>query len=248
MRGMKIYKILLGPVLVLQGRQLRRMALRLPEAAGDRAGVVLNEGARSELTLLFVGDSTMAGVGVQDQTPALAFQVASIVSYRLGRSVRWQLLAKSALNTRQALEFVKEHGLLPADMLVTCLGVNDVASQSTPHQFFTAFEALIQGILQRVGAQYAVICGLPPMHLFPVVPEPLRWYLGKCADLLDEHLRRSIAPQRNIAYLSTRWSFDPKEMAPDGYHPGESLYGKWAGLVADQIVDLLSQPRVENQT
>jgi len=246
MRVMKIYKILLGPVLLVQGRQLRRMALRLPEAAGDRAGVVLNEGP--ELKLLFVGDSTMAGVGVHDQTAALAFQAASILSHRLGRSVRWQLLAQTGLNTRRALEFVKEHQLLPADVLVTSLGVNDVTSQRTPYQFVTAFEALIQGIFQRVGAQYAVISGLPPMHLFPVVPEPLRWYLGRCADLLDEHLRRWIAPQRNIAYLSTRWSFDPKEMAADGYHPGKSLYGKWAGLVADKVVDLLSQQRVESQT
>jgi lysophospholipase L1-like esterase len=245
---MNIYRILLGPVLVVQGRHLRRMALRLPEAAGDRAGVVLNEGAGSELKLLFVGDSTMAGVGVQDQTAALAFQVASILSNRLSRSVRWQLLAQSGLNTRLALEFVKEQELLPADVLVTSLGVNDVTSQRTPYQFVTAFEALIQGIFQRVGATYAVICGLPPMHLFPVVPEPLRWYLGRCSDLLDDHLRRWIAPRRNLAYLSTRWSFDPTEMAADGYHPGKNLYGKWAGLVADKIVDLLSQQRVENQT
>jgi lysophospholipase L1-like esterase len=241
MRTMWIYKTLLGPVLLAQGKKMRRTALRLPEAIGQRTGVALSEGSKSELKLLFVGDSTMAGVGVQHQTAALAFQVASILAKQLGQEVRWQLVAKSGMNTSQAFELAKGQELSPADVLITALGVNDVTSQKTSRQFVADYEALIRGLLLRVGAQFAVISGLPPLHLAPAAPQPLRWYLGRYAHLLDEHLRRWIAPQRNIAYVSLQWATDPKEMAADGYHPGENLYRRWAGLVAESVANLISE-------
>lgn len=235
---------MLGPVLLAQGKRMRRTALRLPEAAGHRTGVVLCAGSKSELKLLFVGDSTMAGVGVRHQTAALAFQVASLLAKQLGQEVRWQLVAQSGVNTSQALEFAKGQELSPADVLITALGVNDVTSQKTSCQFVADYEALIYGLLPRVGARFAVISGLPPLHLAPAAPQPLRWYLGRCAHLLDEHLRRWISPQRNIAYVSLQWATDPKEMAADGYHPGEKLYKKWAGLVAETVANLLSESTV----
>jgi lysophospholipase L1-like esterase len=235
MRTTWFYKLMLSPVLLFQGRRMRRTALRLPEAAGQCTGVVMNEGSQSELKLLFVGDSTMAGVGVQHQTAALAFQVASILASNLDRSVRWQLAAKSGINTSQAFELIKGQPLMPADVIVTALGVNDVTSQITPVQFVTAYEVLICGLKQRVGAQFAVISGLPPLHIAPAAPQPLRWYLGRCAHLLDERLCRWIASQRNIAYISLQWASDPNEMAADGFHPGENLYRKWAGLIAEEI-------------
>jgi lysophospholipase L1-like esterase len=242
---MWLYKMMLAPVLLTQGKRMRRTALRLPEAAGQRVGVVLLEGSKSELKLLFVGDSTMAGVGVRHQTAALAFQVASILAQQLGLQVRWQLVAKSGVNTSQALEFAKGQELLPADVLVTALGVNDVTSQKTSSQFVADYEALINGLLPRVGAQFAIINGLPPLHLAPAAPQPLRWYLGRCAHLLDENLYRWIAPQRNIAYVSLQWATNPKQMAEDGYHPGENLYKEWASLVAESIATLLSEQGVE---
>jgi lysophospholipase L1-like esterase len=244
MRIMWIYKIMLGPMLLAQGKKMRRTALRLPEAEGPRTGFILSESSRSELKLLFVGDSTMAGVGVQHQTAALAFQVSSILAKRLDCSVRWQLVAKSGLSTSQAFEFVKGQELLPADVLITALGVNDVTSQRTPRQFVADYEALIHVLLPRVRAQFAVVSGLPPLHVTPVAPQPLRWYLGRCAHRLDEQLYKWIGGQRNIAYVSLQWATNPKEMATDGYHPGEGLYRKWAGFVAESVASLLSADSV----
>jgi lysophospholipase L1-like esterase len=236
---MSIYKVVLGPVLLAQGRRVRRTALRLPEAAGQRTGLIVIESVQSELKLLFVGDSTMAGVGVRHQSAALASQVASILANRLVRSVRWQLVAKSGVNTRQALEFVKDRELLPADVLVTALGTNDVTSQRKSYQFIADYEALVDALSNRVGARFAVISGLPPLHLTPATPQPLRWYLGRYAHLLDQGLRRWIAPRRNVAYVSLQWASNPKDMAEDGYHPGENQYRVWANLVAESIANLL---------
>jgi len=239
MRLLLIYKILLGPVLLVQGRGVRRTALRLAEAAGERMGLVEIAGDQPELRLLFVGDSTMAGVGVRHQSAALAFQVASSLATRLRRTVRWQLVARSGVNTSQALEFVKGQELLPADVLVTALGTNDVTSQRKLHQFIADYEALVCALSKRAGAKFAVISGLPPLHLTPAMPQPLRWYLGRYAHLLDEGLQRWIATQRNVAYVSLQWASNPKDMAEDGFHPGEDQYRVWAELVAESIARLL---------
>jgi lysophospholipase L1-like esterase len=57
--------------------------------------------------------------------------------------------------------------------------------------------------------------------------------------VLDEGLRRWIAPQENMTYVSLQWASNPKEMAADGYHPGETQYRMWADLVAESIANLL---------
>jgi lysophospholipase L1-like esterase len=240
MRLVSIYRIALAPLLLAQGRSMRRTAMRLPEAVGQRTGLVLIQGDQSELTLLFVGDSTMAGVGVQHQASALAFQVASILANRMSRSVRWQLVAKSGVNTSHALGLVHTESLLPADVVITALGTNDVTSQRKPEQFIRDYEVLISHLLHRVGAKFAVISGLPPLHLTPAAPQPLRWYLGRYACLLDDCLRRWIARQRNMTYISLQWASNANEMAADGYHPGERQYKVWAELVAESIAGLLT--------
>ncbi len=236
-----IYKVLLGPVLLAQGRRLRRTALRLAEAAGERSGLVAVESPEPELRLLFVGDSTMAGVGVRHQSAALGSQVACLLGERLGRSIRWQMVAKSGLNTRQALEFVRDRELSPAHVLITALGTNDVTSQRKLSEFLADSAALVDGIMGKVGARFAVMSGLPPLHLTPATPQPLRWYLGRYAHVLDHGLQRWTASQFNVSYVSLQWASDPGDMAEDGFHPGERLYTAWAHLLADNIADHLSR-------
>jgi lysophospholipase L1-like esterase len=240
MKLVSFYKIMLAPILLAQGRRMRRTALRLPEAAGERSGLVVLGDDPTVLKLLFVGDSTMAGVGVLHQTSALPFQVATILANRMVRSVQWQLVAKSGVNTSQLLTFTKGHALLPADVLVTALGTNDVTSQRKPDRFVDDYKALIGELSNQVGASFAVISGLPPLHLTPAAPQPLRWYLGQYAHLLDKSLRKWIKPQSKIAYVSLQWASDTNEMAADGYHPGENQYKVWANLVAEHIANLLA--------
>jgi lysophospholipase L1-like esterase len=239
MRLLPIYKVILAPLLLAQGRRMRRTALRLPEAEGPRTGLIVVESSLPELKLLFVGDSTMAGVGVRHQAAALANQAARIVANRLVRSVRWQSVARSGVNTSQTLKFVQGENILPADVLITALGTNDVTSQTPPAQFVADYQALMTLLFSRVGARFAITSGLPPLHLTPAAPQPLRWFFGRCAHLLDEHLRRWIATQRNVEYISLQWASDRTELAADGFHPGESQYAAWADLVATQIANLL---------
>jgi lysophospholipase L1-like esterase len=231
-----ILKVLLGPILLIQGRKTKQTALRLPEAEGQRHGSVSKQGCDEVLRLLFVGDSTMAGVGVTDQVTALASQTASKVSDLLSRSVRWHLIAKSGLKTGQILELMRQEEFFQADVLITAVGSNDVFAQTEPSRFIDAYKSLVDGILPKVGPRLAIISGLPPLHITPAVPQPLRWFFGRYAGLLDRYLCEWIRPQPNISYISLQWAADPSKLAQDRFHPGEVLYREWSYRIAEQIV------------
>lgn len=236
-----LYKLVLGPILLMQARRLRRTALRLPEAAGPRYGSEGEPDAQQPpLRILVIGDSSAAGVGVEDQTQALAQPVAKLLAIKLGRSVTWQLVAKSGVNTEESLALLTRSKLGPADFLVTALGTNDVTSQRPPHQFLRDYRRLVEEVRRRTGAVGLVATGLPPLRILPAAEHPLRWYLGQYAARLDLMLQRWIRQDAAARYVSLNWAAKPLEMARDRFHPGVGQYRRWAELVSEQIVDLLT--------
>jgi lysophospholipase L1-like esterase len=232
-----IYKTLLAPALLLQASQLRKTALRLPEAAGPRRGR-FDGGQGPTLRLLFVGDSSAAGVGVDWQHEALAYQAAQMVASASMRSVEWELVAKSGVTTREALGLMAAHAPGPADVLVSALGVNDVTAQHSAKRFVADYRALLDWVAQRTGARAAVVSGLPPLHVLPAAPQPLRWYLGQCAQRLNHALSDLVAHTSNTRFVSLAWA-QASEMAADKFHPGKLQYRAWAQLVAVQILALV---------
>jgi lysophospholipase L1-like esterase len=240
---LNLYKAALGPILLAQARWLRRTALRLPEAAGPRKGVEGDGDSVAEpLRILVVGDSSAAGVGVIEQAHALAQPVAKLLAARTAKRVTWQLVAKSGVNTREALELLKYSDLDPADYLVTALGTNDVTSQRKPAQFLRDYISLADTLRRRTGAVGMVVTGLPPLRILPAAPHPLRWYLGRYAIHLDQALREWAEQDSMARYVSLDWAAHPKDMAQDKFHPGPGQYRRWSELVAEKIQSLLATP------
>jgi lysophospholipase L1-like esterase len=238
---LNVYKTALGPILLMQAWWLRRTALRLPEATGPRNGIEGEcDSAAEPLRILVVGDSSAAGVGVSSQAEALAQPVAKLLATRTGRPVAWQLIAKSGVNTSEALALLAHSELCPADYLITALGTNDVTSQRSPSQFMRDYVLLADALRKRTSAVGLVVTGLPPLRILPAAPHPLRWYLGRCAIRLDQALRDWIERDSMARYVSLEWAAHPKEMAQDGFHPGPAQYRHWAGLVTEQIQALLA--------
>jgi lysophospholipase L1-like esterase len=244
-----LYKLVLGPVLLIQARRLRRTALRLPEAAGPRCGSEgLQDALQPALRILVVGDSSAAGVGVDDQAQALAQPVAKLLAIKLGRPITWQLVAKSGVNTEESLALLRQSELGSADFLVIALGTNDVTSQRAPRQFLQDYRRLVEEVRRRTGIVGLVATGLPPLRILPAAQHPLRWYLGRYAARLDRMLRRWISQDAAARYVSLDWAAKPLEMARDRFHPGARQYRRWAELVSEQIVDLLVKERVFKST
>jgi lysophospholipase L1-like esterase len=214
-------KLALSPVLVTQAVLTRRRAPLLPEAQGARTGVV-GEGA--PVRLLIVGDSSGAGVGVPTQDLALAGYLSRTLATEARRRVHWQLVARSGINSAQALALVQQDRPHAADVAVVVLGVNDVIDQVPSHRAVQHRAALADWLLVHGAARHVVFAPLPPVGQFPLLPQPLRWIMGRDALRHDEAMARWAATRSDVSHVPIAISLDASCMASDGFHPGEPVY------------------------
>ncbi|GGS58765.1 SGNH hydrolase [Planobispora rosea] len=138
----------LAPVLAVQGLRVRRTTPRLPEASGPRRGTT-GGGPGAPLRLAVLGESTAAGVGVATHEEGLAGCLARAVAARTGRPVRWQVAARTGVNTRTATaELVPL--LEPADAVVVALGVNELLELNRLDRFGRELRALVAAVRARM--------------------------------------------------------------------------------------------------
>jgi lysophospholipase L1-like esterase len=233
-------KLALAPVLVAQALRTRRTAPVLPEAAGSREGRVGDRGPA--LRLLIAGDSSAAGVGVEHQDQALAGHLGRALHRRARRPVQWVLRAKSGLTTRQVHELLRAESAPPADVAVVVSGVNDVIELVSPQRSISHRAALADWLLAEHGVAHVAFTPLPPVHRFPLLPEPLRGVMGRDALAHNAALRRWAGTRSDVSCVAIDLDLTPAWMARDGFHPGEPVYHACGEAIAVHIAGL-QRPR-----
>lgn len=220
----------LGPLLLAQGLYVRRVTPRLPEPAGPRAG---EAGQGRPLRLLITGDSAAAGVGAASQDEALAGRLVAALAARF--RVHWRLLARTGNTTAQTLAELASLPAQPFDVVVTSLGVNDVTGGVEVRRWLAQQRALVDMLRGKFEARQVLLSALPPMHLFPALPQPLRWYLGGRAARFNTLLGEWAPRQEGCCLVTADFAPDPRAMAADGFHPGPAAYALWADRLAREI-------------
>lgn len=219
--------ILLFPVLAIQALRARKHALILPEPTGSRDG---ETGDGPLLRLLICGDSAAAGVGADRQDIALLGQLVSALSAQ--RKVRWRLEARSGATTRATLTYLRKIDADHVDVAATSLGVNDITSGAGLKRWLEEQRQLRQVLRERFGARLIVVAGMPPVHLFPALGQPLRWHLGLRAREFSAALEMQLAEEQDCRFVHLSVSDDANDMAADGFHPGPRIYSLWANEIA----------------
>lgn len=232
-------KLVLSPLLVTQAVITRARLPRLPEAEGERVGIVHAAPAcasAAPLRLLIAGDSSAAGVGVVTQRDALAGQLSRRLARTCDTSVHWQLSARSGLTTAQTLTLLQAHDPLhPADVAVIVTGVNDVIDQVSSRRAVLAREALANWLRNAQGVAHVVFAPLPPIHQFPGLPQPLRWVAGSDARRHNRALCEWAASRNDVSCVAMEVPLNRGVMASDGFHPGEPVYRYCANMIAEHI-------------
>ena len=222
----------LGPILLAQGAWVRFSVPLLPEPPGDRVG---EAGSGPPLRLLVAGDSAAAGVGAAHQDDALLGQIVTRLQDRY--RVSWNLQAKSGDTTADTLERLDALEAEPFDVAVTSLGVNDVITLTTRDDWRSRQAALWELMREKFGVATLIVSGLPPMHDFPALPQPLRWHLGSRATEFDADLASDVEADGQAHFVDLRFDADPGLVASDGFHPGPGIYALWADRVAAIILE-----------
>lgn len=221
---------LLAPILIAQGLHTRRTTVRLPEAEGERQGKI---GKGPSLRLLVVGDSAAAGVGCDQQQQALLGQMVKRLSPHF--TVEYRLEAHTGDTSKDCLNKLRTLSDFKYDVVITSLGVNDVTSGCSANAFEQRQKQLVALFQQKFGASQIILSGLPPMGHFPALPQPLRWFLGTRATILDRKLR-SVTAESGLDYIEFEFNGDTSVVASDGFHPGPKIYEHWANLATGLIM------------
>lgn len=219
------------PVLLPLAWHTRRTALRLPEAAGPQQGVA-GAGQGEPLRLLLLGESTVAGVGVEAQQVALSGQLGAALAESLGRPVHWQALGVNGITAVEACEALLPQAPQRVDLVVLVFGVNDTTHFSSRRAWLQALNRLAEHFV--AGRAQVAFTAVPPIEHFSALPRLLRWMLGRRARLLDLDLRH-LAQQRGHVYCALDLQFADEYLAEDGYHPSARGYAVWAQALAQRL-------------
>jgi lysophospholipase L1-like esterase len=251
--------LFLMPVLVIQGLWTRKRGLKLPEAAHPDRGSYGNR--IPVVSILGIGDSVIAGVGVDSLEDALTAQIAKSTSERTGHQVNWcvqgsngdrvgDLLAKyerTVLSVGSGPLFSESGELLESeaaldirpDYVIVSIGVNDVSHLTSLTRWHYEVTQLIAELREQFGVPILFL-GIPPMGKFPALPQPLKFALGIRAAMLDQTIQRAAELLSDIYWLDTDEFFNQSHMALDGYHPSVSGCQMLGEKIAGKILELES--------
>ena len=197
--------------------------------------------AGEPLRMVWLGDSTAAGVGASGPDAALPRQVAA----RLDRPVHLTVRAVSGARVADVRdEQVPELGPAAerADVVVISVGANDVVHLTRRGDFARRYRELLDGLPDDVPL---VLLGVPDFGSVTRFAQPLRFIAGVRGGTLDAVIS-DVARERQAGYVDIAGETGPafrddpgRLFAADRYHPSDAGYGLWADAVAPVVEEVV---------
>lgn len=221
-----------APVLIAQGRRLRRDTPRLPDAAlpwhGERPGP-------DPLRLLVIGDSTAAGVGAATQESALPGNLARELAERTGRGVRWLATGRNGATSRDLITtYLDDATAQQWDLVFLSIGANDALGLRPRGAFARDIRTLLARL--RAVSPLVLMSSLPAFGRFELLPNPLRWNLYLHSLSLEDAARAIVATTPGVHISPPPPPYTEGFFATDLFHPSESGYRDWARFAVDDAV------------
>ena len=230
---LKAATIALIPALVIQGNRVKKNTLKLPEPQGKRQG---RTGIGKKLSLLILGDSAAAGVGVEHQDDALLGAILHELKNDFESG--WKLQAKTGDISSKVIHALDQIEVQHYDVIVTSVGVNDVTKLIPVEVWIQKQEQLYSKIQQKFSPKLIIAAGVPPMNMFPALPNPLAWLFGQYAKQMNQQLENFVNQQVNMQWIEydiEKYRAMNLQMAADGFHPSKEVYTLWGQEVAGKI-------------
>ena len=225
--GLGVAVLVAGTALVLVVEiQLARSGSRLPdlELVLDRPGT----GRR----VVWLGDSTAAGVGASAAPGALPSQVAD------GLDVPDTSVSVVAVSGARAADVLADQvpkvATLQPDLVLISVGANDTIHLTGRGTFRDTYEEVVRALPAGVPV---VLLGVPDMGAIPRFLQPLRAVSGWRGRRIDAEVRM-VAAATGAVYADIAGPTGPpfrrqpsRYFATDDFHPNDAGYGLWADAV-----------------
>ena len=226
------------PVLYFQGKKIKKEIPKLPEAKNPKGFV--NGNFKDTLHVLSIGESTIAGVGVEFHENGFTGALANTLSTELQSNINWRVYARSGYTVQQVCEkIIPKIEEKTTDLIVIGMGGNDAFTLNSPKKWTKAIKNLISLLHVKFPETPIFFTNMPPIKEFPAFTRPIKFVIGNLVEILGEHLRIAVNNKPNIYYNNEiitlkKWSKrntlpnnDSKLYFSDGMHPSELTYKVW---------------------
>ncbi|HEX6125214.1 MAG TPA: SGNH/GDSL hydrolase family protein [Pyrinomonadaceae bacterium] len=219
-----------SPLLFLQGQYTRRKVGLLPEAGGDKFGLVGVGVAPAKL--LVMGESTVAGLGASTHDKALAGRFAQELSARIQKPVEWNVVGRNGVTAKRTIEELIP--LVPDrvfDYILLGLGGNDVMKLSSPRKWRRDMTQLL-GILREKNPDAIIfISNCPMIKYSPAIPHPVKFLLWELSKMHDANIKDFTAGMERVFYYHQPADVKLDGFFADGIHPSEQGYADWSAAM-----------------
>ena len=257
--SLTILSLPLLPILYFDAKRVRRKIPQLPEASDTEGFYKSTVSSQKPLKLLTIGESTIAGVGVESHKEGFSGMLAKELSEKTGRSIDWKVYAKSGYTSKDIIEKI-----LPtinekeADIIVLGMGANDAFTLNTPWKWRNNIIEIIIHLQNKYPQAQIYFTSMPPIKKFPAFSFSMHFVLGNLVEILGQELARTVQSFENVSYHNKpidieKWcrnlGIEPKPelFFSDGVHPSEMTYQIWAKETALEILksSVIYSPRPE---
>lgn len=235
------------PIIYFQGKKLKKEIPLLPPAKNPTGSV--NIKAEKTLKILFIGESSFAGVGSDFHQNSFAGHFAKEISSQFQGNIDWRVYAKIGYNVdqiqRQIIPQIEE---ITCDLLVIGIGGNDTFELTQPKNWNRSIRLLIENLQTKFPNTPILFAHLPTVETFPAFTKQMRFVMANHKNILADHLGEQVLNYQNIFYPTAKinvkeWLTNLKEgenvstFFSDGIHPSELTYQLWAKDCVSYLVD-----------
>ncbi len=213
-----------APLLVLQGRRLRRDTPRLPDAAQPWHGSL---DGPDPLRLLVLGDSTAAGVGAATQDDALPGNLARLLAERTGRGVTWVAAGRNGATTRDLVtDYLETVAGQRWDVVFLTVGANDALGLRRRASFSRDIRIILDALTES--SPLVLMSSLPAFFRFELLPNPLRFNLYLHSRSLEDAARSVVSTFPSVHMSPPPPPYTDGFFSSDLFHPSANGYRDWA--------------------
>ncbi len=222
------------PVYVWQGLKVRRASTRL--APPDQKFRISIKGKGKPIRVLMVGDSSVAGVGVDNFDDCLSGRLPVLLSEKSGRPVEQRTCGNNSATAGQILNHVIPNlETAEYEFIILNIGVNDSKNFHSGRRFKKEFGALLYALNTKFPGAKIIWQGLIDLSVIPVLPYPLNRILGIRSRILRE-IGVQLCRERIAFAPDTEWKPIAENWSVDGFHASAKGYESWAEELSDYML------------
>lgn len=232
------------PSLYRQGKKIKARVPDLPEAQVNTGKFGTHN--QRNLNLLCIGESTIAGVGVETHEEGFTGTLAKELAQRLNTNISWEVIARSGYTAQKVRERLVPKIKEKPDMVVVGLGGNDAFQLNSPSQWAKDVDELIHALRTVNPSAPIYFTNMPPIRIFPAFTPLIQKVIGGRVEQLGKALENVISNYEQVYFSNETieietWAkrynieVESNTFFSDGVHPSKLTYQVWAKDMATFI-------------